>query len=328
MRCLALFTGGLDSQIAVRMMQRQGLEVVGFYVQTPFTVDAAAAKAAAEKLQIPLVVESWQQDYLTIVRRPRFGHAAGMAPCLDCRVGMLARAKAKMELLGTSFLISGDVIGQRSSSLRSRDLETMAVHGGVDDLLLRPLSAKLLPITLPERSGWVDRELLHGWQGRGRKEQLRLAREWNLEERPDHAPGCLLLQEAYAQRLKQLLDIVREPPAWELQTLALGRHFTLRGSIHLVIARNAMEGERLKLIWQSAGDAPAVFMEPANFRGPSAVICGLVDDQLLQVAAKVVTQQSKDVTMQTPIAKLFGCPWAETLLITGTETSGSAIAWK
>jgi tRNA-specific 2-thiouridylase len=223
MRCLALTTGGLDAQIAVRMLQRQGHEVVGFHVSTPFTAPVDSVQQAADELQIELIVDDWHDDYLSIVRRPKFGFAAEMAPCLDCRIGMLQRVAAKMVEIGAAFIISGEVVGQRPSSLRSRDLETMAIHGGVEDLLLRPLSARLLPLTLPERNGWVNRELLHGWHGKGRREQLRVAGEWNLHEANGHAPGCLLLQEMFASRLKRLLNARRTLSNAELASLSFGK---------------------------------------------------------------------------------------------------------
>ena len=129
MRCLALFTGGLDSQIAVRLMQQQGIEVIGVCVQSPFSFqrNLLAVTEAAQRLQIETHIET-NQEFLQLVKRPRFGLAVEMAPCLDCRIDMVGRVRTLMKPLGASFIISGEVVGQRPSSLRSRDLETLKAN--------------------------------------------------------------------------------------------------------------------------------------------------------------------------------------------------------
>jgi tRNA-specific 2-thiouridylase len=294
MRCLALFTGGLDSQIAVRLMQRQGIEVVGVCVQSAFSFsqNVRAVAAAAERLQIKTHLEM-NRELLQLVKRPRFGLAAEMAPCLDCRIDMVGRVRKLMEPLGASFIISGEVVGQRPSSLRSRDLETIAFHGDADDLLLRPLSAQILPPTLPERNGWVDRSQLFGWQGRGHREQLQIAREWNLSEAPGHVSGCHLLDATFAARLRRTLLQNPEPPVWQISALHCGRHFWSDDS-HLVLAKNQTEAEMLNEI-QSASDAHCVILQPANFRGPTSLLIGSTEERSLLATAAVIARFSKDV---------------------------------
>jgi hypothetical protein len=297
MRCLALFSGGLDSQIAVRMMQRQGIEVVGVYVETPFTLPASKIAPAAEKLGIELRILAWRDDYLAIVRQPRFGFAEGMAPCLDCRSGMLQRVQSLLAPLNASFLISGEVVGQRPSSLRLRDLETMAYHGGVEDLLLRPLSAQLLPETLPERQGWVDRRLLHGWQGKGRKVQLGLAREEGLSLDLEQAARCKLLDATYAARLRRLLQLTPSPTAFQLASLSEGRHFQLDSGTHLVISKNAQQADTLRRNWELQPSTSGAVLQPSDFRGPIGFLTGLVDDHGLAVAASILATHAKDAVL-------------------------------
>jgi tRNA-specific 2-thiouridylase len=297
MRCLALFSGGLDSQIAVRMMQRQGIEVVGVYVETPFTLPAGSIAPVAEKLGIPLHVLPWHDDYLAIVRQPRFGFTEGMAPCLDCRSGMLRRVHSLLAPLNASFLISGEVVGQRPSSLRLRDLETMAYHGGVEDLLLRPLSAQLLPETLPERQGWVDRSLLHAWQGKGRKTQLALAREEGLSLDLEQAARCKLLDATYAARLRRLLQLTSSPTAFQLASLGEGRHFQLAGGTHLVVSKNAQQADLLRNRWELQPSTSGVLLQPSDFRGPLGFLTGLVDDDSLAVAASILAAHAKDAVL-------------------------------
>lgn len=295
MRCLALFTGGLDSQIAVRLLQRQGIDVIGVQVRTPFTGPAEGIAAVAERLGIELHRATWGHDYLQLLAGPRLGFAEEMAPCLDCRSGMVRRVQAMLEPLGASFLISGEVVGQRPSSLRSRDLETIAYHGAADDLLLRPLSALLLPPTLPERNGWVDRSQLFGWHGRGRREQLQLAREWNLVEAEDHAPGCALLEPTYAARLRRVLLQDSQPPAWHLATLKFGRHFWCETLAHLIVSKNADEGAELSRLFRLANSPNAALLEPHEYRGPTGLLIGWADVSLCHAAAELMQQFARNV---------------------------------
>ena len=292
MRCLALFTGGLDSQIAVRLMQRQGIEVVGVHISSDFShpSNLTAAIEAAGRLQIRLQ-SMWDFKLLPLVRRPLFGFAEGMAPCLDCRSAMVARVREMLEPMEASFIISGEVVGQRPSSLRSRDLETIAYHADAEDLLLRPLSAQLLPMTLPERNGWVDRAQLFGWHGKGRKEQLALAKDWNLEINPRHHAGCLLLEPTFAARLRRTLAQRSELTYAEIQSLSLGRHFWTAVA-HLVIARRHEEGETLRMVAKVDQEQTAL-LEPDNYRGPVALLFGTADVVTLRAAARIIGEYSK-----------------------------------
>ncbi|WP_425618980.1 hypothetical protein NA78x_002706 [Anatilimnocola sp. NA78] len=326
MRCLALFSGGLDAQIAVRMMQRQSIDVIGIYVQTPFTPPAEVATTAANRLGIDLQVVDWTTDYVKLLERPLFGFAQEMAPCLDCRIGMLQRVQALMPTLDASFVISGEVIGQRPSSLRSRDLETIAIHGGVDDLLLRPLSAQLLPPTLPERNGWVDRSLLHAWQGRGRREQLQIGSEWQLTSDRDNSTGCLLLEPTYASRLRKLLQQRPQPTAWQLKSLRVGRHFGLNTTAHLVVARNSDEGSELTTLFDSAESGQAVLLQP-TFRGPLALLTGTIDEHSLSVAASLVAQFGKEVIPGESTIRLLGTT-NDQMVVPPLDHSQLATSWK
>jgi hypothetical protein len=248
----------------------------------------------AGKLGIPLHVLPWHDDYLAIVRQPRFGFAEGMAPCLDCRSGMLQRAHSLLAPLDASFLISGEVVGQRPSSLRLRDLETMAYHGGVEDLLLRPLSAQLLPETLPERQGWVDRSLLHAWQGKGRKAQLGVAREAGLSLDLEQAARCKLLDATYASRLRRLLQLTPSPTPFQLASLGEGRHFQLAGGTHLVVSKNALQADLLRNRWELQPSTSGAVLQPSDFRGPIGFLTGTVDDHRLAVAASILAAHAKD----------------------------------
>ena len=159
-RCIALLSGGLDSMLAIRLMQEQGIEVEGVNFKTIFTCCQDEAGQAARELDITLTVVGQEEDYLDLIEKPSFGYGRGANPCVDCRVYMFRKAAKYMDQFGADFMVSGEVIGQRPKSQKKRDLEIISHHSDLDDRLLRPLSAKLLPATLPEREGWVDREKL------------------------------------------------------------------------------------------------------------------------------------------------------------------------
>ena len=151
MRCLALLSGGLDSMLAIRLMQEQGIEVEAINFKTIFTCCQDTAAKAARDLGVRLTIIGQEDDYLDLVRKPMFGYGKGANPCIDCRIYMFERARLAMDQLGASFVVSGEVLGQRPKSQKRRDLEIIAFHSDLEDLLLRPLSAKLLPPTRPER---------------------------------------------------------------------------------------------------------------------------------------------------------------------------------
>ena len=159
-RCVALISGGLDSSLAIRLMQEQGIEVEAVNFKTVFTCCQDTSAQAARDLGVRLTVIGQDEDYLDLVKSPRFGYGKGANPCVDCRIYMFDKAKEFMEQIGAQFIVSGEVVGQRPMSQKKKDLAVISYHSGLEDLLLRPLSAKLLPPTLPEREGWVDRSKL------------------------------------------------------------------------------------------------------------------------------------------------------------------------
>ncbi|HEY5719220.1 MAG TPA: tRNA (5-methylaminomethyl-2-thiouridylate)-methyltransferase, partial [Gammaproteobacteria bacterium] len=189
-KALALVSGGLDSMLAVRVIQQQGIRVEGINFYTGFCVEGHThairqqerarprrnnALWVAEQLGIRLHIADTVDEYKQVLINPRHGYGKHLNPCLDCKVFMLGKAHAWMEQHGFDFIITGEVLGQRPMSQRSRTLPQVAAESGVGDRLLRPLCAKRLPPTLPERAGWVDRERLHGFTGRSRKPQVELA---------------------------------------------------------------------------------------------------------------------------------------------------------
>jgi tRNA-specific 2-thiouridylase len=289
MRALALFTGGLDSLLAVRLMQAQGIEVGGLFVGNPLCgADCARAAFAAAGLGIELHTIAIDWEYCQLVRAPRLGRLQAVAPCLDCRVATLVAAREQMAATGAEFLVSGEVVGQRPRTA-VRDLEIVAHHAGLGDLLVRPLSARLLPPTRPESTGWVERSNLLGLQGKSRKRQHELARAFGLSI-PSPRPECPLLAEPVGTRLRELLDRSLAIDPWQLALLPLGRHVPLDEGSWIVIGRNQSENQQL-VAHSKLGDAgQCAIALPIGFSGPTALLVGTSTPARRLAAARLIVE--------------------------------------
>jgi hypothetical protein len=209
MRCVALISGGLDSQLAARVIQLQGIDVEALHFTTLFCPAQDGPAELAARLGVRLTVCALREDYLDTVCNPRFGYGRAANPCLDCRIFMFRRALEFMQQVGAEFVVTGEIAGQQSTSQRRRDLETIAHHSGLLDRLLRPLSAKILAATLPERERWVDRERLYGFFGRGRRGLIQLARDMGVDEIPAPSAGCALSELQFSRKF---FDLLRHTP--------------------------------------------------------------------------------------------------------------------
>jgi tRNA U34 2-thiouridine synthase MnmA/TrmU len=263
-RALGLVSGGLDSTLALALMKEQDVDVeaVNFSTGFCFTDHHRAMGSPKHKLRnealragadlaVPVTVIDISQKYFDdVLLRPKHGYGANMNPCLDCRAYMLARAREHMERIGADFIFTGEVLGQRPKSQFRRALGIVAEESGLGERLLRPLSARLLPPTLPEREGWVDREKLLAISGRSRKIQIEEAsrRGLDLDDIPQPAGGCCFLtDEAYARKLRDWLDHQEEPrhdqEAFVL--LKVGRHLRLTDDVKVIVGRDEAENRFL-----------------------------------------------------------------------------------
>ena len=285
-RCLVLLSGGLDSLLAARFMLAQSVGVEAIYFRTWFADSSDQARVAAELLGVPLNVVDLDGEYVERVQRPRFGIGAGLSPCLDCRIVMFSRAKIWMKQLQADFLVSGEVLGQRGWSQKRRDLRTIAYHAGVDDLLLRPLSAQHLSPTLPEREGWVDRSQLGNCVGQGRKRQLAYARRWSISYHPAPSRGCALVKPVYADRLVELLSRPELPTRWDCQLLELGRHLQFDQRTRVIVGRNEQENRQLQDAHRQSEAQSSALLGPENFTGPSVLLIGPLCQASLGFAAE------------------------------------------
>lgn len=278
-RALALFSGGLDSILAARVIAAQGIEVLAVKFVTPFfgyeiLVDIDGyTREIREKYAIEVVVEDISDGYLELLRDPRHGFGRHFNPCVDCKIFMLKRAREMMEELGASFLITGEVLGQRPMSQRLDTLHVISRDSGSRSLLLRPLSARLLPETAPELQGLVDRTRLLDFSGRGRSRQIALAGEFGIHDFPSPAGGCILADPILSRRIKRLYadEFVlssKDITVTDIRLLLVGRQFILPGGGWLILGR--IEGENDRLL-ELAGEDDAV-LQMEERPGPAALL--------------------------------------------------------
>ena len=246
MRAIGLVSGGLDSALAIFLLKKQGIEVIGLSFLSPFWESKNTLKQLAQELEIELREIEVGEEYLELLKNPQFGYGKNLNPCIDCKIWMLKEARREMEKEGASFVFTGEVVGQRPKSQLKNTLRLIEKQSGLEGYLLRPLSAKLLPPTIPEEKGWVKREELLDLQGRGRKRQLELAEKWGIKHFSPPAGGCLLTDPNFSRRLKDLWESEEAYNFESVELLKVGRHFRLRPSFKLVVGRNQIENEKLK----------------------------------------------------------------------------------
>lgn len=307
-KAVALISGGLDSMLAARIIKDQGIHVEGINFFTGFCVEGHThairerdrdkekrnnALWVAEQVGIKLHIIEVIEEYKDIVLNPRHGYGAHLNPCLDCKIFMVrkARAWAWMEENNFDFIITGEVIGQRPKSQRKATMPVIARESGAEDRLLRPLCAKNLAPTLPEREGWVDREKLFGFSGRSRKPQIALARQLGFDDFSQPAGGCCFLtDEAYSSKLSDLWRArgKRDYELDDIMLLKVGRHIRPAPNFKLIIGRE--EGENNYL---SGYRHDFVSMTPISHNGPLALVDGEASLSDLELAARIVARYSQ-----------------------------------
>lgn len=267
--------------LAVRLLQRQGIDVHAVTFKSVF-FDSVGAEKAGISLKIPVRIEDFTETILSIIDKPKHGYGAGMNPCIDCHTAMLRRAAQIMTSEGFHFLSTGEVLGQRPFSQNRHALDLVESESGCSGYVIRPLSAKLLPPSTPELRGWINREQLLDLQGRGRKPQLKLAAHFGISDYPQPAGGCLLTDPGYSVRLKDLRSHEGLEDINQIRLLRAGRHFRI-GGIKLIVGRNEGENEVLET---SRGDKD-ILLKCEKFPGPSAVIGHRASERELELAASI-----------------------------------------
>jgi len=280
-RAISLLSGGLDSILATWLILQQRVEVIGIFFSTSF-FDTEKAKKAAEFLNIPLEIIDVTDEFIPILLNPRYGYGKNMNPCIDCHAFMIKKAKELLKKYNADFIVTGEVLGERPMSQNKQSLKIVEKYSDTEDILLRPLSAKLLPPTKPEREGLIDRNKLLDIKGRSRKIQLDLAKKIGLKKIPTPAGGCLLTEPNFSRRLKDLIEHQKLISKRDLELLKLGRHFRIDG-VKIIVGRNKEENEKLLEL-----SKPEDIIIKAEEPSPILLIPQSIENEkILEIAGKI-----------------------------------------
>jgi len=246
---LALISGGLDSSLAAYIIaQNHNVDVIGYFFSHPFTPGIGddyllPAEKAARQIGIPLIIDSDSMAFIDMVKSPFYGTGKGVNPCRDCRIFILQRAKRVLEKMGGDFLVTGEVVGQRPMSQLKNSINLIAKRSGAKEIIVRPLSAKLLKPSLPEEKGWINREDLYGLASRNRTPQIAMAKEFGIDNYPAPAGGCPLTEPSYGVKFADLVEHKSNLDYIDVEALSIGRHFRLQDGSKLIVARNERESD-------------------------------------------------------------------------------------
>jgi tRNA U34 2-thiouridine synthase MnmA/TrmU len=288
MKALALFSGGLDSILAVKLMLEQGIDVEAINFVTPFFIcEKIGVVEIAKRLNIPLKVMKIGEEYFKILRKPKYGFGKNMNPCIDCRILMFKKAKDYAKKIKASFIFTGEVLDERPMSQNRKALYIIDKESGLEGKVLRPLSAKLLLETETEKKGWIDREKLLDIQGRQRKPQIELAKKFRIDIYPSPSGGCLLTYKEFSNKVKDLFEHKKKISIEDTDLLRIGRHFRF-GKNKIIVGRNEKENEQL-LKMKGKGD---YYFEIPVFMGPITILQGPKTKQAVEKAAGLTVYYS------------------------------------
>ncbi len=316
---VALLSGGLDSMLAVRLLLDQGVPVTAVRFITHFGCDPVTSGSCGHDVE-PLV-KVWGplgftvkmchlgQDYIEMVKNPKFGRGKNMTPCVDCRIMMLRWAREMLDQTGAGFLITGEVLNQRPMSQTRERFRQIDRELGLKGLVLRPLSAKLLDPTLPEIEGVVDRSRLLDFSGRGRTRQYELAKHWGITEIPQPSGGCLLTDPGYSTRLKDLWDHDPSAGAHDINLLRVGRHFRPSSDCKIVVGRNEDENRMIDA-FAERGDTIVYLLD---YEGPMTLLRGRATPEDTALAASLTARYGdvpdKTLPVRLVVTRKGGVPY-------------------
>lgn len=317
-QAVALFSGGLDSVLAILLILRQDIEVTALTFMTHFGCDLTDRSSCgsdphptAERFGFNVRLVHLGQKFIDIVENPRYGWGRNMNPCTDCRILMLTEARKYMEEVGADFVITGEVLGQRPMSQVRNKLNLTEKQSGLKGKLLRPLSAKLCKPTEAELSGLVDREKLEGIQGRSRRRQMELAEEFGLDDYPSPAAGCLLTDVGYSRRLRDLLDHTGRLTVSDLNLLRAGRHFRLDSQTKVVVGRNEADNDRILSFKQPHH----IHLEALGVGSPVTLLVGNASEDNLLRAAGITARYSSAKQMPKVEITVMGALHQHTITV-------------
>lgn len=292
-KAVGLFSGGLDSILAAKLISEQGVSVVALHFWLPFAVPGRIANEErlsklAALAGASLVALEAGEDYRRTVSQPQHGYARQFAPCIDCMLYMLAKARELAREIRADFIFTGEVVGQRAVSQNKRGLKAIEKASGMEGRLLRPLSAKLLEPTIPELNGLVRRERLLDFKGRSRRRQIRLAHEYGIFDYPIPGTGCMLLDRNYAARARDIVTH-NQLSSSDIELLKYGRHFRLESGAKVIVGRNEHENARVEAL---VGPQD-LLLKPVDVMGPSVLLrAAKITKKDTEIAARIAARYS------------------------------------
>jgi tRNA-uridine 2-sulfurtransferase len=296
-KCMVMFSGGLDSRLAIKIMQEQGFEVLALFFKLPFGTGCCSEGCSFNFSQLQgIKLEIFDctkgkllKEYLDIIKKAKYGTGAGVNPCIDCRIFMLKKAKEFADKKNIDLIVTGEVLGERPMSQMKASMKIIDEVTKLKGRLLRPLSAKLLEETNAEKKGLVNREKLHGIQGRRRLEQMKLAKKFKIKY-PEPAGGCLLCEKNLINRLKFLLN--RGLNEKEINLVGVGRHFNFNG-VWVILGRDERESKILEVVGKSIGE-----LIVPDFPAPSVLIMDKCKKDLKEKILKLRDAYSKKGSLE------------------------------
>jgi len=289
-KALGISSGGLDSILSAFVLMDAGIDVKWVTFETPF-FSADKSKHASSLYNIPMRVETITKDYVNMLKNPKGGYGKNMNPCMDCHSFMFRKAGDLMEEEGASFLFSGEVAGQRPMSQTKNALRYVEKNSGYQGYIVRPLSGKILPETMPEQKGWLQREDLLDIFGRSRKRQMELAEKYGITDYPSPGGGCLLTDKIFSRRLKDLFEYQKILDILDYELLNYGRHIRISPEEKLIVGRNQNENEKLREI---ASRLDCIKIRIQDYPGPFSILRGSGENMF--VAGSICAGYSKAVS--------------------------------
>ncbi|MFA5287541.1 MAG: tRNA 4-thiouridine(8) synthase ThiI [Candidatus Omnitrophota bacterium] len=292
MKAIALISGGLDSILAAKIIEIQGVVVVPLYFKIPFCHIKAPTylgKNLSSFVKISLGEElrtvDISDEFLNLILKPKYGFGSHMNPCIDCKILMLLKAKELMPRFNAQFIVTGEVLGQRPMSQHKQALKTIEEKSGLTGLLLRPLSARNITPTIPEENGWVNRDKLLGLSGRSRRPQIKLAKEFNILGYPNASGGCLLTDRQFSARLKDLI-VHKVVDLRNIEFLKIGRHFRLGLNTKLIVGRDEQENRQIE---EKAGMGDYLFTPDEKIAGPTCLGLGSFSREMMLISSQIAS---------------------------------------
>ncbi len=305
-KAVALMSGGLDSSLAVAVCRELGIEVVGLHFANIFHAgkrdEESFVRRSARSLGIELIERSSTEMLMAAVRNPKFGLGKNVNPCMDCREHMLREAKGMLEELGARFIVSGEVLGQRPMSQRGDAIKRIDREAEVEGLVLRPLCAKMMAESIPEKEGWVDRDKLLGIHGRSRRNQYQLAERLGVTVFASPAGGCLLTDPGFSARLLELMEHSPDFDENDVELLKFGRHFRISGQVKAIVGRDQVDNECIEELVRG-GD---VLVEVTAGSCPTTLLRGDASEETLRCAAALTARYAKSRDQAEVECEYFG----------------------